>query len=894
MRSWDFQNYANKYSTVIEITAGISGIAFLIYLFRGMLFLGETTFPHDHMYWGLPVFQFFAENLINGNLPLWDPFTHSGEPFYPIFIHLRLLEPITLLTIYLGHFFTGDSVTLYNWAHFMQNFVMVLGIYCFFRSLAKNILIRISLVPILLYSSFMLGPFRQAGLIYQFVWVPFIMYFLLRIIHYKDYRWHNWFVLAGLIGVNWQSYYFSGTWTFLFFFMMGLIFFRRDLLSELIQSPGFKSKLVVALAIIVVMMAPNISLMLEQDNFVYPARMVTTVNSKMFPFGGASQFEGSTSNKASAINMSYNLITRSGTFSQIWDYIQIISPDGNTHIKYPGKNIWGKPSEAYIYFGIMPWFIAVLGMIAGRHDLKKVWMLVAIGTGLVILGPAGELHRILYYLYPPLRFVRHTHALVLFLMFCFLYFYVLGCNHIYYTWRMPLFGVTAKKENKILLGNIIADEMLRSFTIYAVFLGCILLSARHIALHYESGLRYEFPYIILIAISVWALHRCMGNKGLYSGILAGHIGSVLIFTTNPIYFVTYIILAFAIPAGLFIFTKRSVFLSKKSKYYMTAAVIFVSLFILCGDLIYNLLQSKFLYDTEKHPAHTMNIDTTLHQPVLPQERLISPEENTATETFQTMRYLSLVYRLPYVFSSLMTHPESNGLGMLPEEIARLDHNSFEYALKAIKWNSFIMPRWNYWLTHSEISPPVLEKMFAVGKPMFQFKKGALTVDDNQLPAFLNQLGDSKSLQLLDEYVFLEREIGHSPDGLIAPNIKYEKAAQSSSDINTHRAFSYTIHNYEYSSFDMKVNTDETGILYWADGYDKWWLAYLNGHEVPIYRANVNFKAIVLPEGDSNIKFIYNPVWFKISLFIFYIAFITSMLAALSIFIYQRYMSRNAA
>lgn len=84
------------------------------------------------------------------------------------------------------------------------------------------------------------------------------------------------------------------------------------------------------------------------------------------------------------------------------------------------------------------------------------------------------------------------------------------------------------------------------------------------------------------------------------------------------------------------------------------------------------------------------------------------------------------------------------------------------------------------------------------------------------------------------------------------------------------------------------------VLFLEHNYDKWWRAYLNGHEVPIYRANVNFKAIVLPEGNSNIKFIYNPVWFKAALFIFYITFITSMVAALLIFVYQRYLSRNAA
>ncbi|MBW1742202.1 MAG: hypothetical protein JRJ47_02070 [Deltaproteobacteria bacterium] len=122
---------------LIEIVAGVLGIGFLIYTLRSMLVLHETAFIHDHLYWGYPVFQFFAESIIHGHFPLWNPFTHGGEPFYPIVIHLRLLEPITLLTIYAGKYLgTNDLVSLYNWVHFLQNLVMVFGVYMVLRTLA--------------------------------------------------------------------------------------------------------------------------------------------------------------------------------------------------------------------------------------------------------------------------------------------------------------------------------------------------------------------------------------------------------------------------------------------------------------------------------------------------------------------------------------------------------------------------------------------------------------------------------------------------------------------------------------------------------------------------------------------------------------------------------------
>ena len=86
---------------------------------------------------------------------------------------------------------------------------------------------------------------------------------------------------------------------------------------------------------------------------------------------------------------------------------------------------------------------------------------------------------------------------------------------------------------------------------------------------------------------------------------------------------------------------------------------------------------------------------------------------------------------------------------------------------------------------------------------------------------------------------------------------------------------------------MKVSTDKDGILYWSDGYDSNWKAYTNGKKASIHRANINFKAIALPKGENNVRFVYKPVLFIISLFVFYGSLIMSSFAALVIFIKYR-------
>jgi hypothetical protein len=431
--------FVKKYAAVIEAAIGILAVAFLIYRMRSLLLSGETTLIHDNLLWNYPVFQFFAENIINGHFPFWDPFSHAGEPFYPILGQMRLFEPITLLVIYFGKFISADIVMLFNWNRFIQSLVMAFGVYIVLRPLGEHLFIRLSLIPILLYSSFMLGSFRQDAIVNQFLLVPFVTYFLLRIVYYKDYRWHNWLLLASLIGLNWQSYFFTGIWIFLLFFSVGIIFFRKDLLTELSKARMVMPKLAVAAFIVFAMAMPNIVLMMERDKYVFTARMVDF--SKMqAPEGAPLQYEvGPSSVSVSGINMSYKSITFTGTFSTVWDFIQIISPDGNNYIRWPSRIRWGDPSEAYMYLGFLPWAIALLGLVIGRHDLKRVWLLVFVGFGLLMLGPSGGVHRLLYYIYPPMWLVRHTHAFVLFFIFAFLYFYVLGFNHIFSTWGSQLF-----------------------------------------------------------------------------------------------------------------------------------------------------------------------------------------------------------------------------------------------------------------------------------------------------------------------------------------------------------------------------------------------------------------------------------------------------------------------
>jgi len=550
----NIESILKKYSTIIEVTTGILAIAFLIYKMRSTLIFGNTTFYHDNIMWNYPIFQFFAENIMNNRFPFWNPFTHSGEPFYPILAQLRLFEPITLLTIYLGKFISNDIATLFNWNFLNKSLLMAFGVYIVFRPLTMHLFVRLSLIPILLYSSFMVVSFRQCGLFDQFILIPFVIFFLLRIVYYKDYRWHNWFALAGIIGLNWQSYFFTGTWTILLFFLLGLVFFRRDLLADLFTSKMIFPKFAVMIVIIFAMAAPSVVLLKEKDRYAFPARMLDTSYEGKLPQGGPQQYEGESLGlvtSSSGINMPYSFIAFTGTFSTIWDFIQFIAPDGNPHILWSGRKCWGKPSEAYMYLGFLPWAIAILGMVAGKHDLKRVWLLVLIGFGLLMLGPAGGLHRLMYYIYPPMWFVRHTHSFVLIFIFAFLYFYILGFNHIFSAWSGgPLFRPEVSQG---ILNRLVKNDNHRKGIAMILFSSCIIFSLYWMAQLEYPATNYLFVFLVPIFTVGWLLRKDMGEQGLYICLIASHVIIVFKFTDNYHSFFRYILEMFLVPLALFIY-----------------------------------------------------------------------------------------------------------------------------------------------------------------------------------------------------------------------------------------------------------------------------------------------------------------------------------------------------
>lgn len=68
---------------------------------------------------------------------------------------------------------------------------------------------------------------------------------------------------------------------------------------------------------------------------------------------------------------------------------------------------------------------------------------------------------------------------------------------------------------------------------------------------------------------------------------------------------------------------------------------------------------------------------------------------------------------------------------------------------------------------------------------------------------------------------------------------------------------------------LDIYVEEDCFLYYSDGYDKSWRVFIDEEENTVYKANLAFKATIVPKGKHKVHFLYDPKLYKFSLFSYF-------------------------
>jgi hypothetical protein len=166
----------------------------------------------------------------------------------------------------------------------------------------------------------------------------------------------------------------------------------------------------------------------------------------------------------------------------------------------------------------------------------------------------------------------------------------------------------------------------------------------------------------------------------------------------------------------------------------------------------------------------------------------------------------------------------------------------------------------YIVFDSQINYPGLQLIYSSNKT-FVYQNA------NALPRayFVNSVETKSAIELLNDVknnLFDPKEIAYVEDETIT------------ADKPDSTAF-VKIESYKDETITLNVYASGNNFLFLGDTYfPNGWKAYIDGTETKIYRANHNFRGIVVPEGEHNIVFEYLPESFVISK---YLALILSSL-----------------
>lgn len=807
--------------------------------FKDLLFTGKHSIIHDNIYWHFPGFHFFAQNLLSGSWPIWNPYTNFGEPFYPIISHLRLYEPVSILATFIGALFTKDSLILFHWARYLESLLMLFGVYQVLRLFVQSTFARCLGIPTIFCSTMMVGSFIQDAIINQFMWAPWVIFYLLRIAFFNRNKTCDWLFMSICFGLNFQSYFFAGLSIFIFFFILSILVFDRHILLSLVRSQHFYYRVFISIGILALMSGLNLFLYSQKSKLLITAHPQVKQKDQTEP----TLIIGSEDDDKYHFNMNYDYIRESGTNAKILDFIYLVASMGRIN---PEASRLMPLSEAFQYIGTLSWILALYGMVFVKNPLKPILLSTLFCMFLYNLGYLGGLQEIMFYIYPPSRLVRHTHTLTLFFQFIVILFSGLG---------LEMILIRMNSEGVAHVGKVKSASMGASMSILLILLLILLVKGADS----EYG-RWLLLSTILFLFVVWKT----AEKAEFLLVVITAQVICALFMNFEFKMVTF----FAVySAAIFILFKY-----RKSRPHPGESIRIIQVGIILMtvmDLALMLYDLRPLYHSQGSVKRAVGLNTVIHSLKVPTELMVAPPYSGVLLTGQAIRYQSLMRNEKYSLAPL--HGNSKTF-------------TFEDALTADRWNSFLALKPYFKLLNSPIKSSTKKSVLSVGSPMLFFREGFVLNSSESFDSALHIIDRKENgHSFFERFVLLENR----GDTKIGESLS--QRIERANLIPNQNSFQYEVLRFSSNFLEISITSEKSGFLVWVDGFDGWWRAFLNQSEIQIRKANGAFKAVPIQKGKSRVRFEYYPLPYLLAAGAFYLAIAIGVLTLVG----QHCLRKNA-
>jgi hypothetical protein len=375
------------------------GAPFLVWLFifRDFLLHRNTINLDTLLTYGAD--KFFINNVLNGVIPLWDPFTHLGTPFYALGI-LGFFNPL----IYLAALLVLLGLSYYDafLVYIILNYWLgCLGFYCLAKAFIKNRPLAYLAYTAIMFSSLGMMVFAQMNLLLIFMPAMWFFFFLVRLL--ETWRVADFLGLtfsAMLLMTSYLPFHFVTA--FLVIVLLAGLFYWMELGTFAKRCAGFlkKNMAVVTLAVLgVVIAATPLALQKTADSrgeLVAPARHCNYKSSE----------ECVKETLDSETRMPHADTVRSGILGE---RVSFARPFAHLDkLSYGTDSIFYLPTVCYL--------LILLGTLVRINRRSGLLLAAILILGMISLGGSTPVHKFLYDHIPYFPFFRNMFFFMVFLI----------------------------------------------------------------------------------------------------------------------------------------------------------------------------------------------------------------------------------------------------------------------------------------------------------------------------------------------------------------------------------------------------------------------------------------------------------------------------------------------
>ncbi len=195
-----------------------------------ILIVNGYTPIHDAILWS-GVFHYYYDALGSGVLPLWNPYSQTGTPFYINYQSFGLLMPFNFIIALMQKIFSWDSVSSYVIQYMFIFYIFILGAYALMENITNDK--RKKLLFVMLLSLACFPTVMRSGLLNLFFLIPFIAYYVTKFIKTQEvYRYRLYgYVIIFLVGMQINNFVPVGLVFFFIIFIPFVFIFKIAPLS---------------------------------------------------------------------------------------------------------------------------------------------------------------------------------------------------------------------------------------------------------------------------------------------------------------------------------------------------------------------------------------------------------------------------------------------------------------------------------------------------------------------------------------------------------------------------------------------------------------------------------------------------------------------------------------